>query len=133
MHFDKDTRGWQTRGILGLRSPKNRHYHKVAGSQSYAVQSEASLNITIAPQHLGTIISATLLSFGSRRDTTFFLIFRRWENLIVLQSIFSSRNMCGCIWVDTVSMTKTTNELHWTRVKPNIVHKYAQFCKLAKL
>ena len=107
----------------GLRSPKNRQYSKVTNSHSYAVCSEASLNITIAHQHLGTIISANLLSFGSRRDTTFFLIFTRWKNSIVLQSIFSSANMCRCILVDKIVHDKEhNNELHWTRVKQNIMH-----------
>ena len=54
-----------------------------------AICSEASLNITIVPS------SANLLSFGSRRDTMFFLVFRRWKNFIVLQSIFRSGNMCS--------------------------------------
>ena len=76
--------------------------------------------------------TANLLSFGSRRDTTF-LIFRRWKNFIVLQSIFSSGNMCRCILVDKIVHHKHNNELHWTRVKQNMMHDYAQLCKSAKL
>ena len=51
LHFDEDTGGLQTRGIMGLRSPKNRQYSKVSSSHSCAVFSEAFLNITIAHQH----------------------------------------------------------------------------------
>ena len=42
------------------------------------------------------------LSFGGRRDTTFCLIFRRWKNAIVLQSIFGSGNMRRCILPDNI-------------------------------
>ena len=70
--------------------------------------------------------TANLLSLGSRRDTTFFLIFRRWKNFIVLQSIFSSGNMCRCILMDKIVHDKHNNELRWTRVKQNIMHDYAQ-------
>ena len=128
-HFNEDTRGLQIRGILGLQSPKYRQYRqysKVASSHSYAVRSEASLHITIAHQHFGTIISANPLSFGSRRDTTFFLNFRRWKNFIVLQSIFSSGNMRRCILVEEIVHDKHNNELHWTRAKQNIMHNYAR-------
>ena len=67
---------------------------------------------------------ADLLSFGSGRDTTF-LIFRRWKYSIVLQSHFSSENMCKCILVDEMGHDKHNNELHWTRVKQNNIHNYA--------
>ena len=77
--------------------------------------------------------TANLLSFGSRRDTTFFLIFRRWKNFIVLQSIFSNGNMCRCILVDKFVHDKHNNELYGARVKQNILHDYARLCKLAKL
>ena len=77
--------------------------------------------------------TANLLSFGSRRGTTFFLIFRRLKNFIVLQSIFSSGNKCRCILVDKIFHDKHNNELHWTRVKQNIMHDYAQSCQSAKL
>ena len=50
--------------------------------------------------------TANLVLFGSRRDTTFFLIFRRWKNFIVLRSIFSSRNMCRCVLVDKIAHDK---------------------------
>ena len=73
--------------------------------------------------------TANLLSFGSRRDTTF-LIFRRWKNFIVLQSIFGSGNMCRCILVDKIVHDKHDNELHWTRVKQNSMHDYAQLCTI---
>ena len=91
MHFEEDTKGLQTRGILGL-----------------------------------------LTLFGSRRDTRF-LIFRRWKNFIVLQSIFGSGNMCKCILVDKIVYDKHNNKLHWTRVKQNITHDCARSCKSAKL
>ena len=52
---------------------------------------------------------ANLLSFGSR---PMFLIFRRQMNFIVLQSIFSSGNMCKCILVDKIVHDKHNNELH---------------------
>ena len=69
--------------------------------------------------------TATLLSFGSRRDTTF-LILRRWKNFIVLQSIFSSGNICRCILVDKRVHDKHNNELHWTTVKQKIMHDYVR-------
>ena len=80
---------------------------------------------SISPLHISILapISAHLLSFGSRRDTTF-LIFRRWKNFIVLQSIFSSGNMCRCILVDKIVHDKH-KELHWTGAKQNIMHDYA--------
>ena len=74
--------------------------------------------------------TANLLSFGS---TTFFLIFRRWKNSIVLQSIFSSGNMCRCILVDKIVHNKHNDELHWTRVKQNIMHDYAQLCTIMQI
>ena len=61
---------------------------------------------------LGTIISGNLLFFGSRRDTLFFLIFRRWKNFIVWQNIFSSGNMCRCILLDRIVHDKHNNRLH---------------------
>ena len=69
--------------------------------------------------------TANLLSFGSRRDTTFFLSFRRCKNFILSQSIFSSGNMCRCILMDKIAHDKHNNELHGTRVKQNIMHIYA--------
>ena len=54
-----------------------------------------------------------------------FLIFRRWKNFIVLQSIFSSGNMCRGILVDKTVHDKHNNELHWTRVKQNVMHDCA--------
>ena len=70
--------------------------------------------------------TANHLSLGSRRDTTFFLVFRRWKNFIGLQSIFSSGNMCRCILADKIVHDKHNNELHWTRVSQNIIPDYAQ-------
>ena len=71
--------------------------------------------------------TANPLSFGSRRDTTFFLIFRRWKNFIVLQS---SGSMCRCTLMDKIVYDKHNNELHWTRIKQNITHNYAQLCTI---
>ena len=70
--------------------------------------------------------TANPLSLGSRRDTTLFLIFRRWKDFIVMQSIFSSGNMCRCILMDKIVHDKHNNELQWTRVKQNIMHHYAR-------
>ena len=67
--------------------------------------------------------TANHLSFGSRRDTTFFLIFRQWKNLIGLQSIFSSENMCRCILVDKIVHDKHNNEL-------SQAEQYAQLCPI---
>jgi hypothetical protein len=41
-----------------------------------------------------------------------------------LQSIFSSGNMCRCILVDKIVHVTHNNELHWTRVKQNIMHDW---------
>ena len=74
--------------------------------------------------------TAHLLSFCSRRDTTFFLIFKRWKGFIVLQSIFTSGNMCQCILVD-----KNVHDRHNQRTaldKCQAEH-HARLCKLAKL
>ena len=76
--------------------------------------------------------TANLLLFGSRRDTMFFLIFKRWKNSIVLQSIFSSGNMCRCILVDKIVHDKHNNKLHWTRVKQNIMHDY-ELCTIMQI
>ena len=54
------------------------------------------------------------------------LIFRRWKNFIVLQSIFSSGNMCRCILLDKIVHDKHNNELHWTGVQQNSMHNYAR-------
>ena len=76
--------------------------------------------------------TANLLSFCSRRGTTF-LIFRRWKNFIVLQSSFSSANMCNCILADKIVHDKHNNELHWTRVKQNIMHDYTPLCMIMQI
>ena len=71
--------------------------------------------------------TANLLSFGSRRDTTLFLILRRWKNFIVLQSIFSSGNMCRCILLDKIVQDKHNNGLHY------IMHHCAQLCTILEI
>ena len=80
--------------------------------------------------------TANLLLFGSRRDTTFFLIFRQWKNFTVLQSIFSSGNMCRCISVDNMSMMNTTINCmgeESSRTLCTSMHNYARLCKSAKV
>ena len=69
--------------------------------------------------------TANLLSFGSRRDTTFFLIFRRWKNFIALQSIFGTGNMRRCILVDKIVHDKDNNDClgqESSRISCTIMH-----------
>ena len=61
LQFNENTQGLQTRGILGLQSPKNRQDSKICSSHSCPVCSKASLNITIS------IIVVRRVFFGSER------------------------------------------------------------------
>ena len=95
-----------------------------ARALDYEMHSYAQLCTMHFDEHKRDPGTANLLSFGSRRDTTF-LIFGRWKNSIVLQSIFSGGNMCKCILVDKTVHDKHNNEVHWTGVKQNMMHDYA--------
>ena len=56
-----------------------------------------------------------------------FLIFRRWKNSIILQSIFRQWKRVQVHLVDKMVHDKHNNELHWTRV---IAERYARLCAI---
>ena len=85
MHFDEDTRGLQTRGILGLPT----FCRLAAGGTPRSSFSDD-----------GRIASSCKASSAVER-------------------------LCRCILVDKIVHDKHNNELHWTRVKQNVMHDYA--------
>ena len=70
--------------------------------------------------------TAHLLSFGSKRYTTFFLVLTQWKNFIILQSIFSSGHICRCHLMDRIVHDKHNNELH----AKSQAERYAQLCTI---
>ena len=86
------------------------------------------------PQTDSTVKSAAAIrAYFGQKVTLLSLIFRRWNNFIVRQNIFSSGSMCRCMLLDKIVHDKHNNKLHWTRVEQTIMHNYAQLCNLAQL
>ena len=93
MHFDEDTRGLQTRGILGL------------------------------------LTLCRLAAGGTPRYSSFS------DNGRISSSCKASsavETCAGAFWCTKLPMINTTNKLHWTRVKQNIMHDNAKWpnCEL---